>query len=67
MDIAKMIQEYEQHHKKTGKVYGGDLQQVRIYANRAAKGDPNALLFYAIDIALRAGYAAGYKRGTRNQ
>lgn len=67
MNIAKLIKDYDQHHRSTGKVYGGDLQQIRSYAEQDAKGDPDALLFYAISAALRAGYAAGYKRGTRDQ
>ena len=67
MNIEKLIQDYDQHHRSTGTIYTGDLNQVRSYAEQEGKGDPEALLFYAISAALRAGYAAGYKRGTRNQ
>ena len=67
MDIAKMIQEYEQRHKKTGKVYGGDLQQIRDHAQAESMGDPDSILFYAISAALKAGYAAGHEKASRNQ
>ena len=67
MDIAKMIQEYEQKHAANMTISAGDLQQIRDHAQAESMGDPDSTLFYAINAALRAGYAAGYKRGTRNQ
>ena len=67
MNIERLIKDYDQKHAGNITITAGDLQQIRDHAQAESMGDPDSILFYAISAALRAGYAAGYKRGTRNQ
>ena len=67
MNIEKLIQDYDQKHAANMTISAGDLQQIRAHAQAESMGDPDSTLFYAINAALKAGYTAGYKRGTRNQ
>ena len=67
MNIEKLIQDYDQKHAGNMTISAGDLQQIRDHAQAESMGDPDSTLFYAISAALKAGYAAGYKRGTGNQ
>lgn len=67
MNIERLIKDYDQKHAGNMTISAGDLQQIRDHAQAESMGDPDSTLFYAISAALRAGYAAGYKRGTRNQ
>ena len=48
-------------------ITAGDLQQIRDHARAESMGDPDSVLFYAISAALKAGYAAGHERASRNQ
>lgn len=67
MNIEKLIQDYDQKHAGNITITAGDLQQIRDHARAESMGDPDSILFYAISAALKAGYAAGYKRTGRNQ
>ena len=67
MNIEKLIQDYDQKHAGNITITAGDLQQIRDHAQAESMGDPDSVLFYAISAALKAGYAAGYKRTSRNQ